>query len=240
MTRNFKALGPALVAAFAMTAVMASGAQAQSHVTVGASPAWLTGEQHSGNHRFSVENNGPVFECSIAKFDATVFNGDTEVTVVPTYSGCSAAIGAEVLPVTVTINDCEYIFNDGVKVTSSTFTSNLDLECPDGGVIEVHIYKNAAHTEQLCTLTFAPQTNKQGIEFHNVAGAGSDPNDLTLTTNLTLSVTRHGSLLCGKASNSFIYTGNTTIQAYEHKGGSISTSTVSGLAEGNQVSLTIS
>jgi len=240
MTRNLKALGLALAAVFAMTAVLAAGAQAQSHVTVGASPAWLTGEQHSGNHRFSVENNGPVLECSTAKFDATVFNGDTEVTVVPTYTGCSAAIGAEVFPVTVTINDCEYIFNDGAKVTSSTFTSNVDVECPDGGVIEVHIYKNVAHTDELCTLTVAPQTNKAGSEFHNVAGVGSDPNDLTLTTNVTVTTTRHGSLLCGKASNSAIYTGNTTIKAYEHKGGSISTSTVSGLAEGAQVSLTIS
>ncbi len=44
MNRSLKTLGLALVALFAMTAVLASAAQAQIKVTTGASPAWLTGE----------------------------------------------------------------------------------------------------------------------------------------------------------------------------------------------------
>jgi len=240
MTRNLKALGLALVAAFAMTAVMASGAQALK-VTVGSSPAWLTGKQ-VGEHRFTVHNNGPTLECATADFTATALkNGEEQVTVVPTYDNCKATIGLETLTATVTMNDCDYLFHGGTEVTSTTFDGvEVDLKCPVGKVVEVHIYKKAPHEpiNELCTLTVAEQNNLKENQFHNEADGTS--NDVTLTTEVTVNITRHGSLLCGKASNGALYEGVTTITAFEDKGGTISNGTVSGLVEGNQTSLTIS
>src|SRR3982750_3566586 len=122
MTRNLKALGLALVAVFAMTAVLSSAAQAQIKVTTGVSPAWLTGEavNHTGiasakTHTFTL-TGGQVLTCTEPKFHATVKNGDTSITIVPTYNNCDAKIGVEVFKTTVTMNDCDYVFHGGVEV----------------------------------------------------------------------------------------------------------------------------
>lgn len=235
MTHKLKALWLTVATAFAMTALLASGAQAQIKVTVGASPAWLTGGQ-VGLHTFSVESNGPVISCEQGTFVATVTNGATQVTVVPTYGTCHATVGAETLKTTVTMNDCDFLLHGGVEVTSTTFNEGEhDIKCPVGKVIEVHIYKNSAETEELCTLTIAEQLNKKNSETHDIAGT---PNDVSIVSEVTVNVTRHGSLLCGKASNSAVYKGTTTMRAYEDQGGSVSNGTVSNLVEGAQVSLT--
>jgi len=237
MTRKLKALWLTVVAAFAMTAVLASGAQAQVKVTVGASPAWLTGSQ-VGSHKFTVHNNGPIITCEQVTFTATVKSGDTEVTIVPSYSACTAAIGAENFPVTITLNDCDLLFHGGIEVSSTTFSEGeIDLRCSAGKVVEIHIYKKAPHTveNELCALTITEQLNKQITESHNISGT---PNDLTFTSEITLNITRHGSLLCGKATNGSVYEGVTTMKAYEDKGGTVSNGTISGLVEGAQTSLT--
>jgi hypothetical protein len=87
-------------------------------------------------------------------------------------------------------------------------------------------------------LSVAEQLNKKNNEFHN-EGAGST-NDVTVTSNVTVNITRTGSLLCGKTPNTAVYEGTTTLKAFEDKGGTISNGTVSGLVEGAQVSLTAS
>jgi hypothetical protein len=245
MNSRLKALGLALIAGLAMAAVPASAAQAQIKVTTGVSPAWLTGEQLKANlHHFSLAGGGPTVACETADFTATVTNGATSVTVVPKYEKCHAIINVETFKVTVTMNDCDYLFHDGKEVSSTTFSEGeVDLVCPVGKEVEVHIYKKPVNEAEgeLCTLKVAPFTNlkaPKGNEFRN-EGAGST-NDVTITTEVFVSVTREGSLLCGKASNSAVYTGGTTWKAFEDKGGSISNGTVSGLVEGAQVSLTAS
>jgi hypothetical protein len=245
MNSRLKALGLALIAAFAMTAVPAAGAQAQIKVTTGASPAWITGEQIKGKeHHFTIENGGPRVACETADFTATVTNGATSVTVVPKYEKCHAIINVETFKLTVTMNDCDYLFHGGKEVSSTTFSEGeVDLVCPAGKEVEVHIYKKpVSETEgELCTLKVAPFTNlktPKGNEFHN-EGAGAT-NDVTVTTEMTVNITRTGSLLCGKTPNGAVYTGSTTWKAFEDKGGSISNGTVSGLVEGAQVSLTAS
>jgi hypothetical protein len=241
MTRNFKALGLMLVATFAMSAVVASGAQALK-VTVGASPAWLTGEQ-VGKATFTVENGGPVVSCGSATGAATVKNGDETITAIPTtYSGCQATIGTEAFKATVTPNDCDALFHGGVEVSSTTFKEGEgDLKCPAGKVVEVHIYKNEAETEELCTLTIAEQLNRKGEGLlHNVSGSGGAPDYVMAEGGVTVNMTRDGSLLCGKASNTAIAAGLGIVKAFEDKGGSVSNGTVTGLVEGNQVSLTAS
>jgi hypothetical protein len=75
-------------------------------------------------------------------------------------------------------------------------------------------------------------------ELHNVAGS---PNDATITTTAKgIALTRTGGVICGGASNTAIYTGSSTLKAFEDKGGTVSGGTVSGLVEGAQVSVTAS
>jgi hypothetical protein len=215
-----------------MTAVLASAAQAEIKVTTGASPAWLTGSQ-VGSHLFTVENGGPVVSCAEAKFTATAKNGENAITVVPTYTGCKVDTGTEVFKATVTMNDCDYFFHGGAELKNG----EVDIKCPAGKVIEVHIYKKEDESEELCTLTVAEQLNKSGNSFANEAGA---TNKLTVTTSVTVNITRDGSLLCGKASNTAVYTGKTLMEAKEDLGGTIESGTVKNLVEGAQVSLTAS
>jgi hypothetical protein len=217
-----------------MTAVLASAAQAEIKVTTGASPAWLTGSQ-VGSHLFTVENGGPILSCGVANFTATAKNGEKEITVVPTYANCVAEIGVEHLIATVTMNDCDYFFHGGAALANG----EVDVKCPAGKVIEVHIYKKEPHIaeNELCTLTIAEQLNKVGNSFANEAG---EKNKVTVTSSVTVNVTRDGSLLCGKAANTAVYSGKTLLEAREDKGGAIKNGTVENLVEGNQVSLTAS
>jgi len=246
MNRNLKALGAALLAVFATAAVLASGAQAQTaKVTVSPSPAWLTAEVI--NHpeigkieRFKLAGN-QTYVCEETSSVATVKNGDTSITLVPIFRKCKATIGTESHLVTFTMNDCDFLLHDMTTETpnSTTFTALVDLLCPEGKQVEIHVYKSATgETEELCTYKIAPFVNKGGNVIHNVAG---EHNDLTITHTITeIATTRTGSLLCGAASQNLAFTGSTTIRAYEDLGGSISNGTVTGLVEGAQTSLTIS
>jgi len=244
MNRNLKTLGVAVAVALTVTAVFAVGAKAAIKVTSAVSPVWSTGNviEHPniGNKHTFTTSGGQVLSCETATFTSTENNGDTSVTIVPTLKNCSAKIGSETLLVTVTFNDCDYLMHGGKEVSSTTFSEGeIDLVCPSGKVLEIHIYKSAtSETEELCTYKVAPFVNKVANEFHNVAGS---PNDVTVTSTLTgMAVTRTGSLACGAASMTATYTGSTTLRAYEDVGGTISEGTVSGLQEGSQVSLTAS
>lgn len=249
MTRNLKALGLALVAVFAMTAVLASAAQALKVVMPGEGEsitAWLTGETvaHEGIsgllHKFTLAG-GQGISCEEPTFVATVKNGNTSVTVVPTYDNCDAKIGNETLGATITMNDCDYLFHGGVEVSSTTFKEGeVDLVCPAGKVVEIHVYKDVKHNEELCTYKVAGFTNNKANEFHN-EGTGAT-SDVKITTTATgIATTRTGSLLCGAASTTGTYTGSTTVIAKQDLGGTISNGTVSGLNDnGNQIGLAVS
>lgn len=244
MNRNLKVFGSALVAVFAM-AVVASGVQAQTKVTVGSSPVWLTSEviEHPtiGKAQTFKLAGGQTLSCEESSAVATVKNGDTSITVVPSFRQCKAVIGTESHFVTVTMNDCDFLGHGGVEVSGGTTFKEVeaDLVCPTGKEVEIHVYKGAAsETEELCTYKMAPFVNKGGGETHNVAGS---PNDVAGTATVSgIALARTGSLLCGAASTTATATGSTTVKAFEYLGGAVSNGTVSELKEGNQVSLTAS
>lgn len=243
MPNNFKALGVALVATLAMAATLASGAEAFK-VTTGATPAILTGEviEHStiGKTETFKLAGGQDISCEEVKSTATVRNGDTSITIIPTYNKCHATIGPETFKATVTMNDCDYFLHGGKEVTSTTFSEGqVDLVCPEGKVMEIHLYKSpTVETEELCTYKISPYVNKVSNEFHNITGSF---NDVTITTTAKeIAITRTGSLLCGSASSTATYTGSTTMAAFEDAGGTISEGTVKNLTEGQLVGLTIS
>jgi hypothetical protein len=141
------------------------------------------------------------------------------------------------------MNDCDYIWHGGKEVSSTTFSEGeVDLVC-EGAIkkAEIHVYKvGKPHTaeNEVCTLSVAPFVNNKSNEYHNIAGS---PNDVTITTTSKgIAVTRTGGVVCGAAANTATYTGSTTIKAFEDQGGTVSGGTVSGLAEGAQVSMTAS
>jgi long-subunit fatty acid transport protein len=151
MTRNFKALGLALVAAFAMSAVVASAASAAEFHAEKA-PVTLTGSQHAGEDVFTTDAG--TVSCEEATYtgsQATVTALTASAT--PKYSGCHATFG---LNTTVDVNECKYIFNAN--------TGKVDISCPAGKVIAV--------TAPGCEITVGSQTGLSSATFTNV-GAGT-------------------------------------------------------------------
>jgi hypothetical protein len=238
MTRNLKALGLALFAVFAlsaMAATTASAAQEEVSLTPAEYPATITGTvdpiTEATTHYFET-SGGVKLECEQVAFDATIKEkgvGDTNVTVTPTYAKCKSTAGNLA---TVTMEGCDYVFHGGETDGAGGFKNGtVDLVCPTGvtGPV-IHVYVSAtSEAEELCTLTVWNFTNKTGNTAVNVAGS---PNDVTMTTNVTgINVTRHGSVACGKATQTAIYKGGTTLKAFKDpKAGE----------EGAQIGLTVS
>lgn len=235
MIRNLKVLGLALIAVFAMTAVAASTASAAEEevtLTPAEYPALLTGtndpsEVHP-NHTFTTSGGAKV-ECKSILFTGTIAAkgvGDTNVTITPDYSECTAlGMGA-----TVNMTGCDYVFHHGETSGTTFINGTVDLKCPTGTTgPDVTIYKDKAHTEELCRLTVWNFVNKPANTYTNIAGS---PNDVTVvTTAKEINVTRTGSLLCGAAAQTAVYTGATTLRAYKDETGN---------KEGAQIGLTVS
>jgi hypothetical protein len=222
MTRNLKALGLALIAALALSAVAASGASAEYKFTSGAGTTntIVTGEQTT-THEFVTGGQG--FKCTVAKFEGTQATATTTTaTITPTYENCT--YGAT-RPIDITMNGCTYLFTGA---TNAEKHGIVHIKCPAGKVIEAHITEPAGTNK--CTLTIAEQTATGGVTYTN--NLKPVPDDVTIHTTMTWKLTAHGEgLLCNtiKAAGSVVYKGTTTLRAYEDVGG----------IEGAQVKLTV-
>jgi hypothetical protein len=171
MTRNFKALGLALVAVFVMGA-FASAAQANdARITAESYPASLDGNQLVAN---VFEREGRKVTCEVATLSGTITaSAATTVTATPTYSNCHAIILGVKFPATVTMNGCDFLFHltgELNGVGAHTYTAISDLVCTTPNEVEVHIYENAAkHTAgtSMCTIKIPWQNSKTTIDLTN-------------------------------------------------------------------------
>ena len=221
MIRNLKALGLAVMAAFAFSAVAASGAQALTVDAPGA--VTITGEQLTlvpphDDHEFTL-SSGRGFTCNNAVFDGTVNDGDTFITVTPTYSGCFSN-GTQ--PTTVTHNGCDYKFYGGTTEPDSTHAFHkvtVDLECPKDKDIEVHVYSSHAnHTAGtvLCTYTIKPFVGTHENTLENTTGTIKDLDLTTTVSNIPVTRVTGSALVCGNENQTAVYTGATTVRAYSN------------------------
>jgi opacity protein-like surface antigen len=168
MTRNFKALGLALLAICALGAVVAQGASAaeDKHKFHSDGPnTVITGKAIGGNHTFAVGTAGTV-ECTSAEFESTqtgtevgveTYSNET-LTVVPHYSGCT--FGGQ--PATVTVKHCAYIFYGQTTPGNSDGGehANVEIECEgEGGRIEIDT--------TVCTITVGGQLVKHAVRYEN-------------------------------------------------------------------------
>lgn len=214
MIRKFKAFGLALVALLAMGAFSAVGAQAQTTTLVAGEAGYVTGEQVEGGHRFKT-GGGQVLTCNKAHFKGASQVSQTTISVTPEYSQCHTEPQSVFEPkffVTVTHNECNYKFTN-LQHTPPDYTADVTVECPVGKAIEVHLYTNSSHTTNLCTLTVGSQGPLPGNTITNVGG---HPDDLLMHHNVTVVETRHGSSLCGPVTQNAVYTGTTTVKAFNN------------------------
>jgi hypothetical protein len=205
MTRKLKALGVALVAASAVTAVTTEAASATGYTSTG--PVTLIGKQTGTAAANQLSAFGAVVRCTSVTYTGHEAGSTTKpkalipvngmtATITPHYSGCTAQTAIGEKPVTVKMTSCDYTFFLGLFGSGTTWV-NIQAQCAvEGDQIHVEIYNNAAHTELVCSLTFGPQTRTGGT-LSNTAGGLMDLNG----TFTGISATRSGlCLLDGQGS----------------------------------------
>ena len=210
MFHKFKIITLTLVAAFAMSAIAVSAAQAEfpAQLTAEAGTVSIHSEQEFGTNVVLTRGTRTV-NCNVRTSTGSATNGAAEVTLTPTYSGCEAlGIG----PATITTNGC------GFRVTfaadeADTFTGIVDLVCTDlfkPKQIEIHVYTSAAnHTanKPACTYDFTEAANQglNSIDFTNEPAVGGTPKDWILAhlnlTNIISNSTIGSVLLCGPVND---------------------------------------
>jgi hypothetical protein len=196
MTRNLKALGLAIVAALALTALVVSSASAtnpqfhseDAHTNI-------TGEQEVRN-TFSV--NAGTIHCSTATFEGTSsLATTTQLTIAPTYKSCNlTTVTLETLEAVVDMNGCHYLF---------TSNGEVHLNCPSAPI---------RVTAPLCTVTVHPQTVKS-VDYVNV-GEGKTRSVTVTSTATSLAYTQSSFCPTGGGSfNNGTYAGSVTTTCAE-------------------------
>ncbi len=237
MIRNLKALGLALVAVFALSAMVASAASAAEGVITSETgedvtlTATDTGEPE--NNRLTVGENW--VQCPDSSYTGhavrthaeTTENEehkfltsgvDDEVTVTPHYKqtvggpgttpNCDATGG---FSATVTMNGCDYRFHDFTTDESGKAYDFLaDLVCPPETHVDVHVYAGHGHSFEVCHDEITPGTNFSGGKATNGAGSGEVEHHINLTGTVT-GFTVHQSGLCGSATTEGEYDLDVTV-----------------------------
>jgi hypothetical protein len=217
MIRNLKALSLALAVVFAMGAVVASAASAgingKNNEGKEVDFAFTAPEQTGGAGANALTAFGSTIECSTVDYeghkkDSTpatgtkelIKNGATEVTVTPHYSGCKD-VGTN-KPATVNMTGCDFTLTLGAA-TSGGFGVGASLVCKNAGEeAHVEVFNDAAHTERICTVTFAAQTPTSDVHAFN----GTPNGDIGLKGTYTNIVAKREGLclLLGGGTNSAV------------------------------------
>lgn len=201
MTRKIKALGLALMAVFAMSAIVA---QAASAVDFESNASTTILSASGSNHEFNV--TGSEVRCATANFSGHVASSTTtKITISPVYTGCTAFAGFVSAKVTGfghygEEDTCDYVMHASGEV---------DLECEgsaevmiDAGPCDAHIpeqtglgtvsYENVANGDIKATININSITvsHTDGI-FCTFSGSGEGKNG-TLTGTSTVSGTTNG------------------------------------------------
>jgi hypothetical protein len=155
MTKEPMAVGLALVAVLAMSAVAASGAQAGTFESAGY-PTTISGAQVT---KHEITTNAGTLKCNVATFAGSATEASSELTLAPTYSGCTiAGFGAA-----VNMNGCDYLLT-ALGSSGSGVAIEIHIVCPGGKKIEITVVGTT------CKISIDSQS-RAGIVGTNNAGA---------------------------------------------------------------------
>jgi hypothetical protein len=209
MNRKLKTLGLALVAALALTAVMASAASAQftssSHHTI------LSGSQAT-SHVTTFGSGFGRISCAVSRLNGTSFStADHIQTLSPTYENCKDSLGRTV---DVTRNTLTYTFQSGV--TAGETKGNFSM---DGELVQT-ITTGGTH----CRITITEEGNSanNGISYKNLGGSSGV--EVTTNTNNVHSSVTGGFFACGTSATTLTSgtrTGTTVISGKDTAGNAV-------------------
>ena len=200
MIRKFKALGLALVAVFAFSAIAATGASAATFNSE-VEPTILTGSNAGeGNHVFKA--SGAEVVCTGAEFKGTAAKkAESTLRVHPTYTGCTFLSETA----TVDTSGCDYVFS---ATTNAGGHLPVSIACTGSSVIKV--------TTSACTLSFGTQNTTGGVKSTNL-GSGSS-RDSTVDATVTATFSKSGPLCFLISGTTGSYAGNTTVRGFVDNG----------------------
>ncbi len=233
MTRNLKALGLALAAVFAMSALSAASAQAVPTFT---GYETTTGNPHVHTIYQGTTDPGGIekikagagtLECH-KKYSGTDLTGDnstltltvTEVKTPNTEGNhCNTNVpGIGNFKVDIEFTSCDYLFHVETKLEENTYTGSVDVKCTTPGD-SIHIRVTNAAGGTKCLNTIPEQTGLKHVVYHNKKE--TKPTKITVTTTLEqikYVQTEGGILGCGQANGTYegakgaTYTGEFTLE----------------------------
>lgn len=192
------------VAIIAVLAVPLTASASNFHSGSNSGTTYITGLQ-VGFNAFDLAN-GTTVKCTTVTHDV-VYAGTTaggEITLTPTYSGCTIAGQAAVIEMT----GCTYFLATPTKlVDTDTYDAASQVNCPAGK--SIHIKMPLAG----CELTIPSQIPKGTLDLTNVTSAVPNQDDvLSRSTLVGIQYTTTGGA-CGAAGEAK-YTGEITYKAY--------------------------
>jgi uncharacterized cupredoxin-like copper-binding protein len=230
MIRNLKALGLAMMALFALGAVIASAASAQQGVLTSDGPVTLTFTETGAQTANRMTAFGAYVQCPgstytghevISQHDTETELGleheplpetSTTATLTPHYKevngegkpNCTGPFG---WTMTIHMNGCDYVMHLGNTVEEDTYDVTFDVVCPSGNEITWTIWRGGTShaTNPFCVIHIPPQEGLEGAHLTD-----TDTNDGHVEVNGTLEGTEmtrttqtgphHSALLCGNTT----------------------------------------
>ncbi len=154
MIRNIKILGITVVAAMALSAVVASAAMAVPQFTASTYPAQVTGTSAVGAEKFKTD--GGTIECKGHFLSASLGAANSTLTVTPKYSECTAFGG---LNATFNTEGCTYVFHATELVSAGVYKHHVDIVCPAGQSVKFVASTCKAEIKSQTGLTTVKTTN---------------------------------------------------------------------------------
>ena len=171
MIRNLKFLGLALVAALAMSSVVAGMASADVF-TLEATPTTITGAQEGTS--VLVVHSGEAKCTTVKETGSFTVSPSSELSVSPTYSGCTFAG----LAATTNMNGCTYRYT--INSAAGNTTGTTDIICPAGK--EITITAPSVGTPK-CIIHIPAQNGLSSISFVNLGSTTT--REITVNINIT-------------------------------------------------------
>ncbi len=223
MIRNLKALGLAVVAVLALSAVAASAALAVPQFEVGTGAGNISGTKTSANV-FTVAG-GRTVTCEVITAKGSETTTSSTLTLTPLFSECHSVLAGVKVPATVTTNDCHILVHLTSLISAGLYLAHGDLTCEGTKDIEIHVYpegtKPSEHSTKtpLCQYTVKPQTGISKVELKNNATGAKKDIDATLTlSNIAYTRTTGTIPNCGAASSTATLSGTDTLKGEDGSG----------------------
>jgi hypothetical protein len=169
--RKLKALGLALVAVLAMSAMAAATAQANEKADFSAAGTHIHATNaNEGTHTFNIPGF-PTLTCTEVSGTGTLAKESPELTgEAISYKTCHIVSGFT-FPVTVDMNGCHYLFTAGTYTKDETSKAGISdgsihIKCPVGKEITITVM-SLDHKTVRCTIHVPEQTPKGTVTFRN-------------------------------------------------------------------------